>query len=267
MSDQFDTDDDYTEDLPAEPEAEGQQEGEPDDEPEQSEAGDEGEQESDSGYVETDDPKVKARLGQLTREKYEAKREADELKRRLEELERKQSESSAPKPVEAPTADLAIDDPDAYRKQLESHQAYLRNQAVHEHQQKQLEQQKQAAKQQQMQQAAQAYNKRVQELKIDPAELQQAGQFVANAGLNNDVMQYLLEHDKGPAIVAELGKDPEALYSLRDLPAHRATVEIERRFGGLNPTPKRKSSAPPPPTKVSGSRPAGKSTPDGWTIE
>tara|TARA_R100001480_G_scaffold146109_2_gene144542 strand:- start:7545 stop:8351 length:807 start_codon:yes stop_codon:yes gene_type:complete len=268
MSDQFETDDDYTEDAPAELEAEGLQEGEPDEaEPEQSESGDEGEHDSESGYVETDDPKVKSRLGQLTREKYEAKREAEEYKRRLDELERKQSESSAPKPVEAPNADMWMDEPEKAAEQQKAHQEYVRNQAIHEHQQNQLEQQKQAAKQKQLQETAATYNKRAQELKVNPAELQQAGNFVGSAGLNEEVLDYLLTHENGPSIVTELGKNPDALYQLRDMKPHLATVQIERQFGSLTQPKRKPSNTPPPPTRVGGARTTGKQGNDGTLYE
>lgn len=213
-----------------------------------------------SGYVETDDPKVKERLGRLTREKHEALRRerkaADEARQLREELQK----LKAPKPVEPPSADLAIDDPSEYARQQSAYVEHVKQQAVFDQQKKQLEDQSAQQKNEAKQAAAMEYTKRAQQLKIEPQALQQSAALLSQAGISEDLEDYLLRHEQGPKLVVELAANPDLLYEIVELSPVQAAARLERLSI-------RKNNPPPPPTRVNGSRSSGTRDNDGTTFE
>lgn len=229
---------------------------------EQGEAEPEPEGDEDTGYIEIKDPKVKARVDQLTREKWEARRKAESLERKLKELE---SKSEPPKEVAAPDADLAIDDPKLFAEQQQKYRDYLKAQYAHEHQEEQRKSEAEKLHKEQFDNRVSAYNSNIARLKIDPQQLAKAAQSIEKAGLNDDVINYLLEDEDGPLMVAHLGSNIDDLIEVAGMPPYKAIAYMERTVR-TKAAKKKTSSAPPPTTKVKGSRPAGQSTPDGWEI-
>lgn len=222
-------------------------------------------EESSGGYVETDDPKIKARLGQLTREKWEAARAREKAERELQQLRSELQSLKAPRPVEPPSADLAIDDPVQFRQQQEQYAAYVKQQAVHENEKRRTEAHLAEQQKAQIERDVLEYTKRAAELKISADELRVAGDIVGNSGIAQEVVSYLLTHESGPAIVKQLAARPDDLYSIAAMPAYKATAQIERMFSGQKKP--QNNPPPPPPTKVNGIRATGTRAADGTIYE
>lgn len=228
----------------------------------ESEAASEGD--DDSGYVEIKDPKVKARVDQLTREKWEARRKAESLERKLQELE--SNKTQPPEEVKAPDADLAIDNPAEFAKQQQAYAEYLRKQYAHEQQEEQRKSEAEKLQKEQFDQRISTYNSNIDRLKIDRSQLAKAAESIEKAGLDENVVNFLLEDEEGPALVAHLGSNIEDLIEVAGMKPYKAIAYMERVVRA-KAGKKKTSSAPPPPKRVKGARPAAQTTPDGWEIE
>lgn len=200
-------------------------------------------------YVDIKDPAVKARVDRLTREKHEARREAERLQR---ELQKYQKEPEPPKEVPVPSAD-PITDPDAYAQQIKAREQYIREQVKFDSEVEQRKQQSAALEQKKQEALLTEYNKNIARLKISPQELKIAADTVTQYGISKELTEFLLEDSEGPAIVKYLHNNVDSLSDLVSMSPVKAAAYIERNIRGkLNIKPI--SKAPPPPTKVSGSR-------------
>lgn len=272
MSDQLDTEETQDELLagaPAEEEEVSEQEAES--EPEESEANeqdgeDQGDGEDDkgkqSGYVEIKDPKVRERVNQLTREKWDERRKRESLEKRLQDLEAKNQPSL--EEVEAPDADLAIDDPKAFAEKQRKYSEYLTKKAEREYQDKQRQEQSKAQQQQELEEKVGNYTKRAQKLGIGMDDLRKASDQISQVGVHDDVVNFILDDDDGPAITAHLGSNLEDLLAVAEASPLKAVAHIERMRSKIARKPK--SSPPKPPTKVTGTRKSDTNAGSGWSI-
>lgn len=270
MSDQFDTEETQDELLagaPAEEEEVSEQETESETEVTESDdeqGGGDGEDDKgkQTGYVEIKDPKVRERVNQLTREKWDERRKRESLEKRLQELEAKNQPSL--EEVKAPDADLAIDDPKAFAEQQRQYSEYLTKKAEREYQDKQRQEQSKAQQQKELEERVGTYTKRAQKLGIGLDELKKASDQISQVGVHDDVVNFILDDDDGPAITAHLGSNLEDLLAVAEASPLKAVAHIERMRARIARKPK--SSPPNPPTKVRGSRPSGKAQ-DGTIYE
>lgn len=220
------------------------------------------------GYVEITDPKVKARVDQLSREKHEAirkaqadARRADTLARELEELKR----PAPPKEVPVPSAD-PITEPDVFARQQRERENYIKEQTKYDSETEIRQQAKQQAEVQKRSEMVNGYIANMDRLKLNRETLAKAAETCAKYGIddNHPLVEDLLEDSDGPAIVKYLADHPEHLSEVASLKPTKALAYIEREIRAkLNV--KQQSKAPPPPTKVSGTRQSSKSA-DGWTF-
>lgn len=217
-----------------------------------------------SRYVEIKDPQVRARVDQLTREKHEAIRAKEELERKLQQYEK---EPEAPKEVPIPTAD-PVTDSELYVAQLKQREQYIRDQAKYETDSHARQQQKQAAEQARQEALQATYKQNIERLKVNQDVLAKAADVCEKFGIgrNPDLVEYLMEDDDGPAIVAYLGSNPTELAEISTMKPTKAISYIERAIRA-KAMKKPVSKAPPPPTKVNGSRQVTKTNAPGWTIE
>lgn len=216
---------------------------------EESEADAEPVKQDKKSYVDIKDPAVKARVDQLTREKHEARREAERLQRELQQYKK---EPEPPKEVPAPSAD-PITDPDVYAQQVRAREQYIRDQVKFESDSQQRKQQSEVAEQKKQEQLLTTYNKNIERLKINPKELAVAANTVEQYGINKELTEFLLEDDDGPAIVKFLHQNVDVLEDVVNMSPAKAASFIERTVRAKLKV-KPISKAPPPPTKVSGSR-------------
>lgn len=274
MSDQLDTEEtqeDVLAGAPAEEEEVSEQEA--DSEPEESEPGedageDQGEDDGEddkgkqSGYVEIKDPKVRERVNQLTREKWDERRKRESLEKRLQELEAKNQPSL--EEVEAPDPELAIDDPKEFAAQQKRHNEYLTEKAKREYQEEQRQEQSKAQQQQELEEKVSNYTKRAQKLGIGMDDLRKASDQISQVGVHDDVVNFILDDDDGPAITAHLGSNLEDLLAVAEASPLKAVAHIERMRAKIARKPK--SSPPKPPTKVTGTRKSDTNAGSGWSI-
>lgn len=241
------------------------------DEPEEEvEQGESEEKPTKSSYVDTSkiqDPElrkqVEGRIGELYRQTMEGKKAQSEVQRLQSELDAIRNKQELVE-VPAPSVDLAIDDPAKFAAQQKAHSEYLAKKYAHDQQEQ--------AKAKQLEEAAQkangeriaAYNKRIADLKIEPTIMKAAADQVISAGLSNDLVNYFLEHDYGPALVKHLGTNFDDLYQVSQMSPLQAVAYIEKSVLP-KAVSKKTPSAPPPPKKVQGARNSGQSV-EGWEI-
>lgn len=216
-----------------------------------------------TGYVEFDTPEQKARVAQLTREKHENERKYKAAMQKLSSYESAQAQP--PKEVSTPTAD-PVTDPEEFIKQQRAREQYIAEhtrfedgQRAHKEAQKQIEAQR-------SQELAKIYVDNAAKLKINPKVLEQAGKVCESFGIhdNKELTEYLLKDPKGAAIVVHLGANEDELSLISSMSTADAVdfiaLQIKPRLAA-----KQTSKAPPPATKVNGSR--GKSqSQSGWEI-
>lgn len=214
-------------------------------------------------YVDIKDPAVKARVDQLTREKHEARREVERMQRELQQYKK---EPEPPKEVPPPSAD-PVTDPDVYAQQVRAREQYIKDQVKFESESQQRKQQSEANEQRKQEQLLTTYNKNMARLKVSPEDLKKAADTVTQYGISKELTEFLLEDDDGPAIVKYLHGNVDVLADLVSMSPVKAAAFIERSIRGkLNAKPI--SKAPPPPTKVSGSRTSSATVDaDGTTYE
>lgn len=215
-----------------------------------------------TGYVEFSTPEQKARVAEITRKRYEAERETARLK---SELEQYRKPVEAPKEVPPPTAD-PVTDPDVYAKQARDREAYIREATKFETESEQRNQQSAAKEQEKQGKLIETYNKNVERLKINPQLLTKAADTCTAYGISKELVEELLEDEDGPAIVMYLHNNVDDLAEVTSLSTAKAVKFIERQVRSKIHN-KQTSKAPPPPTRVNGSRPKSGTVVDGTVFE
>jgi hypothetical protein len=219
------------------------------------------------GFVKFDTPEQQARADQLTREKHEnhrkylAEKSAREaLAREVEELKR----PAPPQEVPVPDAD-PVTQPDLFARQQQERDKYIRESTKYEAETQARNEAKQQAEAQKQSALLETYQKNIARLKVNPDTLHKASQICTEYGIGKDLVEHLLEDQDGPAIVAYLGNNLADLSEIVTMKPARAAAYIEREIRAkLNV--KKQSKAPPPPTKVSGTRQSSSKSADGWSI-
>lgn len=270
MSDQETDTTEYSEDNQ---EVEQVEAGEQQDADQQTEDKEAGGGDSGSDYVETDDPKVIARFGHLTRKATEAERKALALQKQLDELQQKaeqgDSQQQAPlKEVSAPDPDLAIDNPEEFKRQQKAYVDYVREEERRSAQGEQQKQYSEAQKMQQLQERVTTYVERADKLGITKESLADAGNAI-EPFMSEDLRDTILSDEDGPALTVYLHEnvsDLSALLEASKESPYKAGQAIERMRAKLTSAKKPKSDLPPPPTKVRGARTSGKAE-DGTLYE
>lgn len=214
-----------------------------------------------TGYVDIQDPVIKARVDQITREKHELDRKLKAANARLEQLEKP---PEPPKEVPVPQAD-PVTQPELFTHQQIEREKYIREHTKYEadtearnHAKQQAEAHKQSA-------LLETYQKNILRLNVNPQTLHKASEKCTEYGISKDLVEHLLEDPDGPAIVIYLSNNDSSLSDIVNMKPAKAAAFIEREVRG-NLNIKKQSKAPPPPTKVSGTRQSGSNSARGWTI-
>ena len=203
-----------------------------------------------------------------------AEKEADQLKRRVQELEQQIPKEQRPAVPKEP-------DPFALSEAEFQQQARLRDEAIarqaaYDAQQRFHEQERQRVHQEQIQKEQEllndkvaTYSQRAVQLGISTEELQVAGNSVAQFGMSDEVINYILEDDLGPAITKYLSQNITELDSLRAMPPTQAAVRIATHVREKASALKPKVNAAPDPVNAperAGKAPSAKA-PKGATFE
>ena len=204
----------------------------------------------------------------------EKEREAEALKKRLEELEAKVPEQRRPRVPDVPDP-FAVSD-EEYRRQLYIRDEAFKQALAFDQQQQTLKQQKQQVQYQQQQkqqevmtEKVQSYSQRATKLGIKSEELQVAGNTVAQFGIHDDLVQYILEEDQGPLLTTYLSKNLLELEKIREMSPTQAAVyvatTVKQKAAALKP---KVNNAPDPLEQPHGAGKAPKPRgPQGATFE
>jgi hypothetical protein len=199
----------------------------------------------------SDEPDPQKTVAKYAFEARAAKREADALRKQLEEAKK------APQPERPAIPDvpnpLSVSAEEHARLQQQRENA-IREAALYDARQKALNEQAeraeadaQRARLEALNKSTQTYASRAVQLGVKPEELQQAGQVVAQFGLDDAVAELILGDDHGPLITKYLASDADAMERLASLPPLQAAIEIvttiKPKAASLKP---RVSNAPPP---------------------
>ncbi len=205
---------------------------------------------------ETEEDKQKKALAKLAFEKRVADREAKQLREELEKLRANLPQQSRPVVPELPDPLTMTDD--QHRKFMEQRDAALAQRAAWDAQQQMLNEQKQRAEQERQRQqqeavlkAAETYTARAVQLGVKPDELHQAGNMVAQYGIDANLAEMILQDEQGPLITKYLSQNIMELAELNNLPVTQAAVRIatiiKQKAAALKP---KVSTAPAPPQPV-----------------
>ena len=187
----------------------------------------------------------------------QAEREAQEYKAKLDAYEaeqRKQMERQVTNIPEMPDPfDEEFDDKIRARDDALFKKAQFEAQNNHYLQQQQLQQQQEAqAKAEKLQKSMVDYSTRAQELGIKQEELQAAGNTVAQYGLSDDLVMYILSDSDGPLITKHLAANPQEGFELANMSPYgvgQFLDGIKQKASALKP---KTSKAPKPATNLSG---------------
>ena len=223
----------------------------------------ESEQETDQETTETEKaPEVEEngperynqRINKKHRELMEERRQREAAEARIQELEAKQQQTQ--RPEIPPLPDPYDEDFDAQmhardRKILEVARYDAQQAALNEqHQQQQLQRQQQ--EKQQLETLATTYAQRAAKLKISPAALKDAGETVAAIGIDQQIVEHILQDERGPLITKYLADNPDELERMQTMTPVRAAVYLETTVKGKINGGVRRVNVPEPPETLSG---------------
>ena len=203
-------------------------------------------------------------IGKKVAKQREAERAAEEATARLAETEAKLAQATAPMRPAVPEMPDPYDDDfevkvkardealvlaaqyDAATQQAEQRKNYEAQQTAHKAQEELIT-------------TVKSYTERAEKLGVNAAELQQAGNMVAQYGIGNEVASYILNEDQGPSITVYLSKNPLELEQIRQMGPMQAAVYIENNIKA-----KAVASRPPPtPGPEPIDNPTGAGMPEG----
>lgn len=213
---------------------------------------------------------VGSKVAQARRHEAEAK----EYKRRVEELEAKIPQQSRPYVPTMPDP-FAVSD-EEYKRIVGQRERALIEQAQFDsmQQQEQMRQRQVIMQQQQVQQQelntqVQDYSGRATKLGIKAEELQVAGNTVAQFGMDNSLVQFIIADEQGPLITKYLSENLTELDELTRMSPTQAAVRIATSIKQKAASTKPKVNGAPDPLNTprgAGSSPKPKG-PKGATFE
>ena len=184
----------------------------------------------------------------------EKEREAEQLKQRLENLEQQMPKQERPNVPKEPDP-YALSDQE-YQRQLRMRDEAIARQAAFDAQQRFQQQEAQRLQQEQLMKEQEALNEKVStysqravQLGITNEELQAAGNAVAAFGISDDVVNYILDDDLGPAITKYLSQNVTELDTIRSMTPAQAAVRIATHVRDKAAALKPKVNAAPDPVE------------------
>jgi len=184
----------------------------------------------------------------------ESERETEKLKLRLADLEQSVPKQVRPDVPKEPDP-YALNEAEYRRLQNQRDQA-IAQQAAYDAQQRFLQQEEERQQKELAQREWEArsekvavYSQRATQLGITNDELVSAGNTVAGFGIADEVVNYILEDEIGPAITKYLSQNVTELDALRSMPPTQAAVkiatDIRKKAAALKP----KVNAAPDPVE------------------
>jgi hypothetical protein len=193
-------------------------------------------------------------LGKEKGKRRESERQIDTLTRQLKELEQRLPQKQRPVVPAMPDAYSVSEE--EYKSSVRARDAAIAQQAAFDAQSR-AEQQQEAErqKQQELKQAQElndriaVYADRAVKLGIPADELQVAGETVAQFGVQQELVDFILDDELGPAITKYLSQNITELDNLRALPPTQAAVRIHTEIRDKASALKPKVNAAPDPVE------------------
>jgi len=183
----------------------------------------------------------------------EAERKAERLQAELDDLRAKQQADRPPVVPEIRDAYNLTDEQLAQAmrtrdKAIQARAEWDANQRAQQQRAEDIKHQAETARIESLNKNIDTYRGRAATYGIKPEELQAAGNTVANYGIHDDLVQFILDDDHGPLITKYLSRNPVELEELSRLSPAAAAVRIERIVRGKALALKPKVTATPDPT-------------------
>lgn len=185
----------------------------------------------------------------------EKEREAEALKKQLEEIQAKLPQETRPVVPDLPDPFASSDE--EYRKRLQEREraiseaaAYDARQQLVYAQQQQAEQEVARQRQAALEEQVKSYAQRATTLGVKPEELQVAGNIVAQFGIDDTLVNYILQDDQGPLITKYLSQNLTELENIRSLPSTMAAVRIATQVKAKAAALKTKVNQAPKPIQT-----------------
>jgi hypothetical protein len=200
---------------------------------------------------------VQKRINELTAKRYEEQRRADALEAKLKEIEASKAQApTAPTTIEAPVMPDDVYDTEAmakYHKDMIAYSTQVAQQAASSTFEQQQQAQQKQAQEAAVQQAVSNYAANAVKDGVDLEKARAAENFLAQAGMKQELGNYLLNDPNGAKVVEYLGDNPSEAYELLALDPVTAGIKIatEIKPKALSTTP-RVSRAPEPVPEIKG---------------
>lgn len=203
--------------------------------------------------------KQHAKYREEQRRANEERKKREELEAKLREIEEKQLRGSEPQVPDIPDR-FDYDSESEYREAIKQRDEALIQRQIWENQQQsyraqqqQLKQQQELKKQQRLIESYQQYQKRIEDFGIDKAKMKEAGEIVGAYNLDQKVVEYILEEEKGALMTLKLAKDLDTLDHIASLEVEKAILYLDRNVRPTVGVSKRTTQAKKVPTRVKGS--------------
>jgi len=185
----------------------------------------------------------------------EKEREAEALKRQLEEIQARLPQETRPVVPDLPDPFASSDE--EYRRRLQERERAISEAAAYDARQQLVYAQRQKAEQEVARQRQAAleeqvtsYAQRATTLGVKPEELQVAGNIVAQFGIDDTLVNYILQDDQGPLITKYLSQNLTELENIRSLPPTMAAVRIATQVKAKAAALKTKVNQAPKPIQT-----------------
>lgn len=193
-------------------------------------------------------------IGEKTFKMREAERRAEAAERRAAELEAKLPKSE--RPFVPPRPDPYDADYEAKMeardRALEQAVAYDAQQAAAKAQREAAQRQRLEAEQEEIVKSAEGYKDRALKMGINPAEMQQAGQALAQFGVPDDLTKFILKDEQGPLMTMYLARNPDHLERMQSMTPIQMGAYIASELKPLLATVRTKTQAPKPADVLDG---------------
>lgn len=184
-----------------------------------------------------------------------SERELEALNNKIKDLEQQIPKEQRPAVPKEPDP-FALSEAD-FQQQARLRDEAIARQAAYDAQQRFHEQERQRVHQEQIQKEQEllndkvaTYSQRAVQLGISTEELQVAGNSVAQFGMSDEVINYILEDDLGPAITKYLSQNITELDGLRAMSPTQAAVRIATHVREKASALKPKVNAAPDPVNA-----------------
>ena len=195
-------------------------------------------------------------IGNKVAQTYKERQAREEAERRYQDLLAKQPKPEEPSVPEMPDPDDYYGDPEGYRTKVQQREEAIRQRTEFEvqnrltrEQQEHQARQRAYEEQQKQREVLDTYSNKAKEFGIAVDQMQKDATTVVQAGISQELSDYLLAEEQGPLLTNYLASNLLELDNVRQMSPVQAAVyiatEVRPKLKGVN-----KSTKAPPPTNI-----------------